>query len=60
MHTFIDWGSIELHDKFVVVSMINEELLDYSAEFQLASLLGCIGSSDATCIIIEYCSHRLR
>ena len=60
IHTFIDWGSTELYDKFVVAPLTNEELTDCSAEFQLAGLPGCIGSTDATHIIMECCSHRLR
>ncbi len=28
-------------------------------EYEMAALLGCIGSSDATHILLEKCSHRL-
>ena len=33
IHTFIDWGSTELCDRYVVVPMTNEELIDCLAEF---------------------------
>ena len=47
-------------DKFAVAPITNKELIDCLAEFQLAGLLECIVSSDATHIIIENCSNRLR
>ena len=40
--------------------MTKEELDDCSAEFKLAGLPGCIGSTDATHIIMKCCSYRLR
>ena len=60
IHQFIEWGSTELYKQYVVAPMTKEELEDCSAEFKSAGLPGCIGSTDATHIIMECCSYRLR
>ena len=57
IHRFIEWGSTELYEEYVVAPIKKEELDDCSAEFKLAGLPGCIGSTDATHIIMESCSY---
>ena len=57
---FIIWGSTTLYDKYVKCPVSTDELQDCEQEFDLAGLPGCVGSTDATHIIIERCPYKLR
>ena len=57
---FILWGSTTLYNKYVKCPMSPDELADCEQEFDLAGLPGCVGSTDATHIIIERCPYKLR
>ena len=60
LHIFIKWGSSALYDKYVCHPMSNEELQDCETEFHQAGLPGCVGSTDATHIVVERCPYKLR
>ena len=60
IHKFIYFGSTSLYDKYVRIPTNKEELDDCAAEFKQAGFAGAIGSTDATHIVIEKCSYRLR
>ena len=49
-----------MYQKYVISPSNRTELTDLSREFSLAGLPGCIGSTDATHIIMECCSFKLR
>ena len=56
---FIIWGSTTLYDKYVKCPVSTDELQDCEQEFDLAGLPGCVGSTDATHIVIERCPYKL-
>ena len=60
IHKFIYFGSTTLFSEYVITPSTTEQLTHSSTEFQLAGLPGCIGSTDATHIVMECCSFRLR
>lgn len=60
LHHFIKWGSSTLYDKYVRHPMSNDELSDCGSEFMQAGLPGCVGSTDATHIVVERCPYKLR
>ena len=60
IHTFLQYGSTVLFDKYVSQPATSDELQDCNFEFNIAGLSGCIGSTDATHIVMEKCSYRLR
>ena len=57
---FVEFGSTTLYDRFVVEPRDTDELNDCNKEFILAGLPGCIGSTDATHVIMERCIYALR
>ena len=57
---FIDFGSSELFQKFVVEPRNIEQLDDYNYEFKLASVPGCICCTDATHIVTEHYIYLLQ
>jgi hypothetical protein len=59
-HCFIDVGSTFLYQKYVVVPTNPEQAANHTHEMNIAGFPGCIGSTDATHILIEKCSSRLR
>ena len=59
-HQFILIGSTVLFDRYVLTPRTKEDVEKHMEEFKLAGLPGACGSSDATCIMHEMCSHRLQ
>lgn len=59
-HNFIKACRLHLFPKYVVEPTSAEEIADAMAEFAEAGFDGCIGSADATHIIMEKCSSRLK
>ena len=59
-HCFIEFGSTFLYHKYVVAPSTAEEASAQSHEYAQAGLPGCIGSSDATHIVLEKVEYRLR
>lgn len=59
-HKFIKACRIHFYPKYVVEPSSHEEIADAMAEFSEAGFNGCIGSADATHIIMEKCSSRLK
>jgi hypothetical protein len=57
---FIKACRLHLFPKFVTEPTTEEEIADAMAEFKEAGFDGCIGSADATHIIMERCSARLK
>jgi len=57
---FIEFGSTSLYNKFVNAPNNLEALRDCEHEYSMAGFAGCIGSTDASHIIHEKCSYRLR
>lgn len=59
-HKFIRACRIHFYPKYVIEPSSKEEIEDAMAEFSEAGFNGCIGSADATHIIMEKCSARLK
>ena len=59
-HQFITVGSTILFNKFVRSPTTSVEIKEHMLEFEMAGLPGACGSTDATTIIHEMCSHRLQ
>ena len=55
---FIEFGSTSLYNKYVVTPRTSFQLKDCEHEFKIAGFPGCIGSTDATHIIIDKCPKR--
>ena len=60
INKFIEFGATTLYDKYVVQPMTTSELEDCNNEFKIAGLPGCIGSTDATNVVVEKCIYILR
>ena len=60
IHRFILYGSTTLYHRYVVKPSTSEDLADCNLEFKMAGLPGCIGSTDATHVVMERCAYRLR
>ena len=56
----IEFGSSTLYHRFVVEPRDIDQLNDCNMKFMLAGLPGCIGSTDATHVIMERCLYALR
>lgn len=54
---FIEYASTVLFDRYVKAPISAEEVQDHQHEFELAGMHGCIGSTDATHIILEKVSY---
>ena len=59
-HSFIEFGSTNLFNKYVVMPDSTLDLDDCEKEFKMAGYPGCIGSSDASHVVMEKCGYRLR
>ena len=59
-HCFIEVGSTILFHKYVRTPVSVEEMRNHTHEFEMAGMPGTLGSSDATHILHEKCSYRLR
>ena len=59
-HVFIEWGSTVLYKKWVIAPSTKSEILDNSHEYTKAGFPGCVGSTDATHILLERVCYRLR
>lgn len=59
-HKFILIGSTVLFDKYVVTPVDVEEARTHMHEFSAAGMPGACGSSDATHVVHENCTWRLR
>ena len=57
---FIEFGSTSLYQKYVIEPTTKSDLEDCNNEFKMAGLPGCIGSTDATHIVVEKCIYILR
>ena len=60
IHTFLVFGSTVLYDKHVSTPFTSDDLSECEREYKKAGLPGCIGSTDATHIVIENAPYRLR
>ena len=59
-HAWIEWGSTTLYSEWVKLPTTLADIADHSHEFSLAGFPGCIGSTDATHVLLERVSYRLR
>ena len=57
---FIKFGSTTLYNEYVQKPITQDELASCEREFLMAGFPGCVGSSDATHVIMERCPFRLR
>ena len=57
---FIEFGCTVLYNHHVCSPNNSESLIDCEAKYKRAGFPGCIGSADASHIIIEKCSYWLR
>jgi hypothetical protein len=60
LHVFIDYGSTVLFARYVITPTTAEEAAPHMNEMNQAGYRGCCGSSDATHVMMEKCSHRLK
>jgi hypothetical protein len=60
VHKFIEFGSTVLYKKFVVAPKTAEDAAEHTPEYEKAGLPGCVGSMDATHILLEKVEYRLR
>jgi hypothetical protein len=58
-HQFIHIGNTTLYPQYVTSPQTAEEARTHMNEFQMAGFNGCVGSSDATCIVFVKCSPWL-
>ena len=59
-HVFIQYEATALFDAYVVMPTNAEEAEAHMHEMALAGFVGCCGSADATHVLMERCSYRLR
>ena len=57
---FLEFGSTTLFQRFVVEPRNIDEINDCNKEFSIAGLPGCIGSTDASHVVMERCIYALR
>jgi hypothetical protein len=55
-HAFIDFGNSVLFNRYVKTPSSEEEIRNHMFEMEQAGFHGCIGSTDATHIMLEKCS----
>ena len=60
LHIFMEFGSSTLYNKYVVNPTSSMDIKDCEAEYSMAVFPGCIGSADASHVMMEVCSYRLR
>ena len=58
-HRFIEFGSIVLYKKYVVAPASADEAAAHIFEYEKAGLPECVGSMDATHILLEKVEYRL-
>jgi Plant transposon protein len=59
-HAFIEVGSTTFFNKYVVAPVDAQTASQHMHEFSHAGLNGAIGSTDATHIVLDKCSNRLK
>lgn len=59
-HVFIDFGSTVLYSLYVRAPTNCHEASQHTAEYEMAGFPGAVGSTDATHIMLERVSYRLR
>jgi hypothetical protein len=59
-HRFIEFGRTVLYKKYVVAPASADEAAAHIKEYKKAGLPGCVGSMDATHILLEKVEYRLR
>jgi len=59
-HQFIHIGSTILYPRYVEPPLTSQDAATHISEFEKVGFSGCCGSTDATHIVIEKCSHRLK
>lgn len=59
-HRFIEFGSTVLYKKHVVAPESADDAAVHTKEYEKAGLPGCVGSMDATHILLEKVEYRLR
>ena len=59
-HTFINFGSTVLYKQYICPPKTCEDARQHTAEYEMAGFPGAIGSTDATHIMLERVSYRLR
>lgn len=59
-HKFLEFGSSTLYNKYVLNPTSSMDMKDCEFEFLMAGFPGCIGSTDASHIIMVVCTYRLR
>ena len=59
IHKFIEFGSTVLYKQYVISPSTSEQLAECGSQFSLAGMPGCIGSTDATHVVMEKCIYRL-
>ena len=60
LHKVLLFGSTNLYNKYVKNPLNATSFLDCESKYISAGFPGCVGSSDASHVIIEKCSYRLR
>lgn len=60
VHRFVEFGSAVLYKRYVVAPKTAEDAAQHTPEYEKAGLPGCIGSMDATHILLEKVKYRLR
>ena len=59
-HEFVAAGRVHLYPKYVQAPSNANEFDDIMSEFEEAGMPGCMGSCDATHVVLECCNARLR
>lgn len=59
-HKFIEVGATILFDQYVKFPKTKEEIQDACHEFSMAGFDGCVGSADATHVVLEKCQANLK
>jgi hypothetical protein len=57
LHVFIDWGSTAFYSAQVQIPSTNEIWETHHNKYAMAGLNGCVGSMDATHVVMEKCPH---
>ena len=59
-HRFVAACAEKLYPKWVRIPQSEEEVAEITRVFEMAGMPGCIGSTDATHVVMERCTWRLR
>ena len=60
LHKFMEFGASTLYNKYVLNPTSSADFEDCENEFKMAGFPGCIGSADASHIVMEVCPYCLR